>query len=194
MLKAFIKMFKINYITEAEIDKITSDKIILKGGRSLPYKFAMIMPAFYGADVIRNSPGLGNEKGYIPVNDTYQHKNYANIFGVGIAADYPIPFKTRVPMGMPKTGYPADESAKTAAENIVRLLNGEQNLVEKPMGKIPGLCIMDAGKKEVIILSSSLLKPRKFAIMIPNPIYDISKHLFEKYFLWKVRNGYSWLP
>ena len=194
MLKSFMKLFNINYITEAAIDKITSDTITLKDGRNLPYKFSMIMPAFYGADVVRNSPGLGNDKGYIPVNDTYQHKKYPNIFGVGIAADYPVPFKTRVPMGMPKTGYPADETAKTAAHNIVNLIKGNNKLEKKPLGKIPGLCIMDAGKKEVIILSDSLLKPRKFAVMIPNPIYDFSKRLFEKYFLWKVRNGYSWLP
>lgn len=194
MLKGFMKMYHINYITEAEIDKITQDTIYLKDGQNLPYTFSMIMPAFHGATVVKNSPGLGNEKGYIPVHDTYQHKNYPNIFAVGIAADYPVPFKTRVPLGMPKTGYPADESAKTAAENIIRLINGETKLKEKPLGKIPGLCIMDAGKKEVIILSDSLLKPRKFAVMIPNPIYDISKRLFEKYFLWKIRRGYSWLP
>lgn len=194
MLKGFFKLLKINYIVEAEIEKITEDKIILKDGRTLPYKFSMVMPAFHGAPVVKNSPGLGNEKGYLPVHDTYQHKTYPNVFAAGIAADYPIPFKTRVPLSMPKTGYPADESAKTAADNIVRLINGDNKLKEKPMGKIPGLCIMDCGKKEVLIITNSLLKPRKFAIMIPNPFYDISKRLFERYFLWKVRHGYSRLP
>lgn len=194
MLKGFMKMFKINYITDSEIERITEDTVHLTSGQQLPYKFAMIMPAFHGANVIKNSPGLGNEKGYIPVHHTYQHKHYPNIFAAGIAADYPVPFTTRVPLGMPKTGYPADETAKTAAENIIRLINGQHQLKEKPMGKIPGLCIMDAGKKEVIILSDSLLKPRKFAVMIPNPFYDINKRLFEKYFLWKIRNGYSWMP
>ncbi|WP_042331409.1 hypothetical protein [Desulfosporosinus orientis] len=131
---------------------------------------------------------------YIPVKDTYQHEKYPNIFAVGIAAHYQVPFKTTIPLGMPKTGYPADETAKAAAENITRLINGQSDLKEVPMGKIPGLCIMDAGKKEVIILSNSLLKPRKFEVMIPNPLYDVSKRGFEKYFLWKVRHGYSWLP
>ncbi|MHB1652974.1 MAG: NAD(P)/FAD-dependent oxidoreductase [Desulfitobacteriaceae bacterium] len=194
MLKGFMKMFNIKYITDSEIEEATQDAIILKSGQKLPYKFAMIMPAFHGVNAIKNSPELGTKNGYIPVHDTYQHKKYPNIFGVGIAADYPVPFTTQVPLGMPKTGYPADETAKTAAENIVRLIHGRHDLKEKPMGRIPGLCMMDAGKKEVIIISSSLLKPRKFAIMIPNPIYDISKRAFEKYFLWKIRHGYSRLP
>jgi sulfide:quinone oxidoreductase len=53
---------------------------------------------------------------------------------------------------------------------------------------------MDAGKKEVLLLSTSLFKPRTFAIMIPNVIYDFNKVLFEKYFMWKTKNGYSYLP
>ncbi|KIQ93936.1 NADH dehydrogenase-like protein [Anoxybacillus thermarum] len=194
MLKVFMKMLNIRYITNAAIKKVTGDEVILDDGRHLPYKFSMIMPAFYGAKVVRNSPGLGNQRGFIPVHDTYQHKVYPTIFAVGIAADYPVSFHTKVPLGMPKTGYPADESAKTAAENIVRLIRGEKVLKEKPMGKIPGLCIMDAGKKEVLIVTNSLLKPRKFAMLLPNPLYDIGKRLFEKYFMWKTKNGLSYLP
>ena len=53
---------------------------------------------------------------------------------------------------------------------------------------------MDAGKKEVIIISDHLFKPRNFAIMIPNIFYDFNKVLFEKYFLWKTKHGYSQLP
>ena len=53
---------------------------------------------------------------------------------------------------------------------------------------------MDAGKKEVIIFSDTLFKPRKFAIMMPNVLFDVNKVLLEKYFLWKLKNGYSFLP
>jgi len=67
-------------------------------------------------------------------------------------------------------------------------------LKKKAWGKIPGICVMDAGKKEVIILSDHLFKPRNFAIMIPNIFYDFNKVLFEKYFLWKTKHGYSQLP
>jgi sulfide:quinone oxidoreductase len=53
---------------------------------------------------------------------------------------------------------------------------------------------MDAGKKEVIIFSTSLFKPRSFAIMIPNVIFDFNKVILEKYFLWKSKKGYAFLP
>ena len=194
ILKKLLPMFKINYITNAEMQDASNQTILLKSGQKIPYKFSMIMPIFKGAKVVGNSPGLGTDDAFIPVNHTYQHKKYSSIFGVGIAADLPIKFRTPVPIGVPKTGYAADESAKTAVENIVSLISGKSRLEEKPMGKIPGYCIMDAGEKEMITISNSLLKPRKFSVVLPNPIYHISKLSLENYYLWKVRHGYSRLP
>ena len=194
ILKKLLPMFRINYITNAEIQEVSSEKIVLKSGQSIPYKFSMIMPMFKGAKVVRDSAGLGTADAFIPVNNTYQHKKYPSVFGVGMAADLPIKLRTPVPIGVPKTGYAADESAKTAAENIARLLCGNKKLEVKPMGKIPDLCIMDAGDKEMLSIADSLLKPRRFSIVLPNPFYDISKLMFEKYYLWKVRHGYSRLP
>lgn len=194
ILKKLLPMFKINYITNAEIQEVCSETILLKSGQNIPYKFSMIMPMFKGAKIIRNSIGLGTTEDFIPVNYTYQHKKYPSIFVVGIAADLPIRFRTPVPIGVPKTGYAADESAKIAAENIARLLIGNNKLEKKPMGKIPTLCIMDAGDKEMLSIADNLVKPRRFSIVLPNPLCNISKIMFEKYYLWKVRQGYSWLP
>jgi len=193
-LKKLLPMFKIRYITNAEIREVSNDTISLSSGQNIPYKFSMVMPMFKGARVVENSIGLGTADAFIPVNNTYQHKQYPNIFGVGMAADLPTKFRTPVPIGVPKTGYASDESAKTAANNIARLLSGNNNLEAKPMGKIPSFCIMDAGDKELLSIADSLLKPRKFSIALPNPFYDISKVIFEKYYLWKVRHGYSQLP
>lgn len=196
MLETFCKMFKIKYRTEVGVTKVDKSKIHLTNGEKLPYKFSMIIPPFHGVDLIKNSPKLeATANGYIETNDGYQHKKYPHVWAAGIAVEVKPPFKSgEVPFGVPKTGYPADEIGKTVAENIVRLENGNNKLKEKPYGKIPGICVMDAGKKEVLILTNHLFKPRQFAVMIPNVIYDFGKKLFEKYFMWKTRNGYSRLP
>ncbi|MBI5870876.1 MAG: NAD(P)/FAD-dependent oxidoreductase [Actinobacteria bacterium] len=194
MLKSFMKMFNIKYVVNSEIEKITGDEVVLKDGRQLPYKYSMIIPPFNGARFVKESGDLGDEKGFIPVDDSYRHKKYSNIFAAGLAVAVPLPFTTPVALGMPKTGFPSEETAKIAAHNIVRLLEGSgERLKSKPWGKIPGLCGLDAGDKEVVIVSNHLLKPRQLAIMLPNPLANIGKRLLEKYFLWKTRRGLSYL-
>lgn len=196
MLKSFMKMFNIHYRTEVGVEEVLEDKVILSSGEELPSKFTMLMPPFIGVDFVKNSPELqATPAGYIPVTDDYRHVSIPNIWAAGIAVDVKLPFKPgKVPFSGPKTGYPSDETGKIVAENISRIIKGETELKKKAWGKIPGICVMDAGKKEVIILSNSLFKPRKFAVMIPNVIFDFSKVLFEKYFLWKTRHGLSQLP
>lgn len=194
LIKSFLKMFNIKFIENAVIEKVESDKIIMKNGQVLPYKYSMLIPPFNGAKFIKESGDLGDEKGFIPTHATYQHKKYSNIFAAGLAVQLPAPYKTEVPIGVPKTGFPSDESAKIAASNIASIVKGGQPTHEKEMGKIPGMCILDAGKKEVLLFTNSLLKPRKFAIMIPIPFANLSKKIFEKYFLWKVSGGRSYLP
>jgi len=71
---------------------------------------------------------------------------------------------------------------------------GEQPTAHKEFGDIPAVCVMDAGNNGVMILADKMLPPRKAAVMIPGPQAHAAKLLFEKYFLWKSRNGYVRLP
>ncbi len=195
MLKMFMKMYNIKWIVDASIDKIENDKLILKNGEEIPYKMAMLMPPFEGADVMKASPKLVDAKGFVEVNAGYQHIKYNNVFAAGLAVKVAVPFKIKnTPFGVPKTGYPSDVTGKIVAENITRLINGKEKLYEKEWGRIPALCIMDAGHKEVYLVANHLFKPRQFAIMLPNIFNDFGKILLEKYFLWKNRHGYAWLP
>lgn len=194
MLRQMFEYLDIEWITDAEIVSAGPNTINLEDGRELEASFSMIMPAFIGQDVVANSTGLGSANGFIPVNGAYQHQRYTNVFAAGVAVDVPSPFRTKVPLGVPKTGFPTDVAGKTVAYNIARLIECKKNLRQRPFGRIPGLCVMDAGSKEVVMISNHLLRPREFSLLLPNPFYDGGKHLFEKYFLWKTAHGYSFLP
>jgi len=194
MLEAFMKMYNIKWYTNASISKIEKDTIHMNDGNKLPYKMAMIMPPFMGTEVMKHSPELVDEKGFVVCNEGYQHITYKNVYAVGLAVEVLAPFKCVVPFGVPKTGFPTEVSAKIAVENIVGEIKGKSEFKKRAWGKIPGVCVMDAGHKEVIILSDHLFKPRKFAVMIPNIFNHWTKLLLEKYFLFKFRHGFGMLP
>jgi len=196
MLKGFMRMFNIHYRTQVAIKEVTADSVILSTGEVLKSSLTQLMPPFIGVDFVRNSSSLpSTPNGYIPVEDSYRHKEIANVWAAGIAVQVDLPFECKnIPYSTPKTGYPSDETGKVVAENIFRISQGRTDLKEKPWGKIPGLCVMDAGKKEVLIFSNSLFRPRVFALMLPNVIYDFTTVFIDKYFLWKSKHGYSWLP
>ena len=196
MFNLFFKLFKMHVHTEVGVDKMEADKIYLSDGTVLSYQFSMLMPPFVGVDFVTNSKGLhATVNGYMPVGDDYRHVEFPNIWSAGLAVNFSLPWKPgKIPFAAPKTGFPSDVTGKIVAKNILRVTTGKTKLVHKGWGKIPALCIMDAGKKEVIIIANHLFKPRVFAVMLPNLFYDFSKVLFEKYFLWKTRKGYSQLP
>lgn len=104
MLKAFLKWQGIDYRANAAIREVTEDAVILDSGERLPATWKMLVPPFKGAKVIRESPGLGDDKGFIVTDDSYRHEKFPNIFAAGLAVRVVNPFKGAVAFGVPKTG------------------------------------------------------------------------------------------
>jgi len=193
MLGMFFKHTGIEGVFDVAMEEVVPGEIRLTDGKRFPFSYAMVVPPFTGAEVVKAS-GLGNAKGFIDVKDTYQVVDHPNVYAVGIAAAVNAPWQTANAVGVPKTGFPAETMAHVAATNISSQIRGEEPTKEEGFGDIPAVCIMDAGNNGVAILADKMLPPRKHGVMIPGPQNHAAKIAFEKYFLWKMKNGYVKLP
>ncbi|GBC86300.1 Sulfide-quinone reductase [bacterium HR12] len=193
MLDLFFRMSGIEAIFDVAMEEVAPGELRLRDGRRLPFRYAMIVPPFLGAEVVKAS-GLGNPKGFIEVRGTYQTVSFPNVYAVGIAAAVDAPWHTANAVGVPKTGFPSERMAHVAAENIAAQIRGEEPTREERFADIPAVCIMDAGNNGVAILADRMLPPRRWGVMIPGPQNHLGKLAFERYYLWKIRRGYVQLP
>lgn len=194
LLGMFLKKEGIDARISTGIDHIDHGAMVLADGETLPFRFSMVIPPFLGQRFLSNSNGLADAKGYVAVRDTYQSEKYDDVYAVGVAAAVDAPWQTPTPVGVPKTGFPTEEMAHTAAANIAAQIRGEQPTHKKAFGDIKAVCVMDAGNNGVVILADKMLPPRKHGVLIPGPQAHLMKLGFEKYFLWKMRHGYVQLP
>jgi len=193
MLKGYFKLLGIEAIANVSTTAVTKDSITLSNGRVLAHKYAIVIPPFTGVQAILDSPGIGDARGFVPVNDRYQHETYPNIYAAGVAVQVKPPVPTDVPTGVPKTGWMAEVMAKVAAHNIAAEICGTESR-EKPFGDIAPLCLMDAGNMGMLIALDRVFKPRRWEIMVPGPWSHWAKLGFERYYLTKMKYGLMKLP
>jgi sulfide:quinone oxidoreductase len=134
---------------------------------------------------------LGNPKGFIPVDDHYRHKNHKNIFSVGVAVAIAPPEQTPVPTGVPKTGFMTVKMAKDASKTIASEILGRDIPQTEPVDVI---CLMDMGNTAAYMKAKPVLPPRQESQMKSGVQYKWLKSAYEKYFLYKMKHGFSNWP
>jgi sulfide:quinone oxidoreductase len=170
------------------IQEVAPGEIRLKDGSKVPFKLAMIAPPFKGIPAV--TP-LGNPRGFIPVDKDYRHTKYKNVFAVGVAVAIAPSEQTPVPVGVPKTGYMTITMAKTAAA----VISADSTGTTRPAGEDLGVvCLMDMGNTAAIMKAFPVLPPRQSSYMKKAVWAKWLKLGFERYFLWKMKNGLSSLP
>ncbi len=192
-IEEVFKKKNIDWVVNASTKEITENEVRLEDGSVYPYSYSIYLAPFKGRKFVFDSPGLGNEKGFIPVNDRYQHVNLPNVYGAGVAVAVKQPEKTAIPVGVPKTGYMSDVMGKVAAQNIEAEIMGKPPR-ELPFPDIKLLCVMDGGDMAVSLISDRIFPPRKIGFSNASGMGHLGKIMFEKYYMWKVRNGLIYLP
>ena len=118
-LSALLEEKGIELVTEFNTGEVDSERKVLIGydGREVPYDLGVVIPLHSGAPYVLESPGLGDELGFVPTNSqTLQSNVKPNIFVLGDAATVPTS----------KAGSVTHFEGEVLIENIKRYLAGEE--------------------------------------------------------------------
>lgn len=155
---------------------------------ALPFKFAMLLPAFKGVDAVAAVDGLCNPRGFVIVDKHQRSPKHPKIFAAGVCVAIPPVEATPVPTGAPKTGFMIESMVTTIVRNIQAELKGETPDYE---GTWNAVCLADMGDTGAAFVALPQIPPRNVTWTKIGKWVHLAKIGFEKYFLYKMRNGTS---
>lgn len=197
MLESEFRNHDIKWITNARTTRVEADQLFTteldaQGNvlreHELPFRFAMMLPAFKGVDAVAAVEGLCNPRGFVQIDEYQRSRKYRNIFSAGVCVAIPPVEVTPVPTGAPKTGYMIETMVTAIVENIAADLDGRE---ARAKGTWNAICLADMGDTGAAFVALPQLPPRNVNWFKKGKWVHLAKIAFEKYFLHKVRSGSS---
>ena len=154
----------------------------------IPFRFAMMLPAFKGVDAVAAVEGLCNPRGFVLIDEHQRSKKYRNIFSAGVCVAIPPVEATPVPTGAPKTGYMIETMVTAIVENIAADLAGKPAAAKATWNAI---CLADMGDTGAAFVALPQIPPRNVNWFKKGKWVHLAKIAFEKYFMRKMKTGTS---
>jgi sulfide:quinone oxidoreductase len=195
LMESELRQRHIKWITNAKITRVEPGSMAVtehdddgkpRKDHALPFKYAMVLPAFKGVDAVSAVPGLCNPRGFVLVDEHQRSKTYPNIYSAGVCVAIPPVEATPVPTGAPKTGYMIESMVSAIAQNIAAEAAGRPPSAEATWNAI---CLADFGDTGVAFVALPEIPPRNVTWAKTGKWVHLAKIAFEKYFLHKVRTG-----
>ena len=195
LMESELRHRHIKWITNAKITAVTAGSMAVaehdeegkpKKEHQVPFKYAMVLPAFKGVDAVANVPGLCNPRGFVLIDEQQRSRKYPNIYSAGVCVAIPPVEATPVPTGAPKTGYMIESMVSAICENIVAQVAGREPEAQATWNAI---CLADFGDTGIAFVALPEIPPRNVTWAKEGKWVHLAKIAFEKYFLRKVRTG-----
>ena len=197
MLESELRNIDIKWITNAKTTRIEEGKLFaselddmgqVKREYEVPFRFGMMLPAFRGVDPVAAVEGLCNPRGFVLVDEHQRSNKYRNIFSAGVCIAIPPVELTPVPTGAPKTGYMIETMVSAIVHNIAADLAGQPATARASWNAI---CLADMGDTGAAFVALPQIPPRNVNWIKKGKWVHYAKLAFEKYFMYKMRNGTS---
>lgn len=165
--EALAREHEVEVITNKVISKIGKDQVTFQDGTSLPSALTVLIPTYRGPDVIVES-GLGDEAGFVPTNEDFQHLDFPNIYAIGDVAARTVP----------KLGHLAVEQGNLVASILRQRItgHGERYDYEPEI-----FCIMNMGHRKATLIRSNVLWGGTTDIAYHSTMSHLMKASFDAY-------------
>ena len=197
LMEAELRQRHIKWIVNSKVGEVRDGEMTVvehdaKGQpteqHALPFKFAMLLPAFKGVEAVAAVEGLCNPRGFVIVDKHQRSPRFPKIFSAGVCVAIPPVEATPVPTGAPKTGFMIESMVTTIVRNIQAELRGE---APDHQGTWNAVCLADMGDTGAAFVALPQIPPRNVTWTRIGKWVHLAKVGFEKYFLYKMRNGTS---
>lgn len=155
--------------TNKIIDHLEEDRVVFTDGTDMRSALTIIIPTYRGPDVLTLS-GLGDEAGFAPTNEQYQHLDYPDIYAIGDGAARTVP----------KLGHLAVEQGAMVASILRRNITGEGDI--RPY-EPEIFCIMNMGNHKATLIRSNTLYGGTMDIAYYGAVSSFMKRAFDDYVL-----------
>ena len=197
MLESELRDHDIKWITNARIERIEPGKLHAlefddlgkeRRGHEVPFKYAMVLPAFKGVDAVYGIEGLTNARGFVLIDPHQRNPTFTNVYAVGVCVAIPPVEQTPVPTGAPKTGYMIESMVTAAVHNIRAQIEGRAPTHRATWNAV---CLADMGARGIAFVALPQIPPRNVNWSSEGRWVHLAKVAFEKYFMSKMKRGSS---
>ena len=197
MLESELRSHDMKWVVNAKSTKVEAGKLFVTQlddhgavikDLEIPFKMAMMLPAFKGVDAVAAVEGLCNPRGFVLIDEFQRSKKYRNIFSAGVCVAIPPVEVTPVPTGAPKTGYMIETMVTAIVHNIADELANHPVTTQATWNAI---CLADLGDSGAAFIALPQIPPRNVNWFKKGKWVHLAKIAFEKYFLNKMRKGSS---
>ncbi len=197
LMESEMRQRHIKWITNAKVkDVIAGEMHVVEHDdnaqpvkeHALKFSYSMMLPAFRGVDAVAAVDGLCNPRGFVLVDAHQRSPKFPKIFAAGVCVAIPPVEVTPIPTGAPKTGFMIESMVTTIVRNIRAELKGEPATFE---GTWNAVCLADMGDTGAAFVALPQIPPRNVTWTKIGKWVHVAKIAFEKYFLYKMRNGTS---
>ncbi|HEX5092168.1 MAG TPA: FAD/NAD(P)-binding oxidoreductase [Burkholderiales bacterium] len=197
MLESAMRDHDIKWIVNAKTERVEAGKLHAvelgedgkeKKRHELPFRHAMMLPAFKGVDAVFGIEGLTNPRGFILIDEFQRNPKFQNVYAVGVCVAIPPVEATPVPTGAPKTGYMIESMVNATVANIRDAIAGQ---APSHRATWNALCLADFGDTGIAFVALPQIPPRNLNWSSEGKWVHLAKVAFEKYFLRKMRKGFS---